>query len=146
MVSIRGKLTRRLKYVALNILVLLLSIWILSPYIWYPSVVDIDTYLATKEADKIFSQCIDEVNVDSSLPAYIWVHPEETPYIFGLIARGRNWKGFGIICSEVIHIPMWNDWWAPDAGIYVLQEGKTLPKYIDLYTNNIADRVYKWTK
>lgn len=131
-------------FVAVVLAVIIFSNWILAPYIWSPSIDDIDIELVTKEVDALFSKCVDEGYIDDSSFVYIQVEPTTSPYIFSLHARGRDWIELGILCSEVIHIPMWNDWWTFDAGLYIVQVDGNFPFDSEKAMSNIGGRVFHW--
>jgi len=138
------KSARKLIFVAVFLAVLIFSNWILAPFIWSPSIDDIDIDLVTKETDALFSKCKNEGYINESSFVYIRVEPTSSPYIFRLHARGRDWIEFGFFCSEVIHIPMWNDWWTFYAGLHVVQDGGKFPFNSDQSMSNIGGRVYRW--
>ena len=126
------------------IITLVSANWILAPFFWSPSIDSIDTDLVTKEADNLFLKCKDEGYVNTYSYVNIHVDPSNSPYIYSLYARGRDNMPFGIFCSDVIHIPMWNDWWTFDAGLYILREGGSFPFYSDREMSHIDGRVYRW--
>jgi len=117
---------------------------ILAPFFWSPSIDNIDTNLVTREADDLFSKCEEEGYVNTFSQVYIRIDPSISPYIYSLYARGRDNMHFGLFCSDVIHIPMWNDWWTFDAGLHVLREGGSFPFNEDRDMSNIDGRVYRW--
>ena len=138
-------MSRKVVGIALFLPILVLSIWILAPFLWYPSIDDIDVAQVTREADNLFSLCVDKGYSENSLLTSIWVEPKEAPYLFSLSARGRSWDGLFFVCREVIHISMWRDWWIPEAGLYVSRTDSVLPDYLAPYAIKIADRVYRWS-
>jgi len=138
------KFIRKLAVVAILFAVLIFSNWVLAPYLWSPSIDEIDIDLLTKEADALFSKCKDNGYINESSFVYIRVDPTKSPYIFNLHARGRDWIEYGIYCRDVIHIPMWNDWWVFDAGLHVVRDGGKFPFNSDHSMSNIGGRVYRW--
>lgn len=126
--------------------VLVISTWFLSPYFWSPTIDDIEIDLLTMEADALFSKCEDEHDISDFMPPTIQLSATTSPYIFHLHARGREWIEFFVFCEEVIHIPMWNDWWSYNAGLYIVKDGAKPPRHFEQTMSKIGSRVYRWEK
>lgn len=128
---------------AVFLTVLIFSNFLLAPYTWAPLIDDIDIELVTKESDALFSKCADQGYVDKFSTVFLQVDPTASPYIYGLYARGRDWIEFHIFCSEVIHIPMWNDWWSTNAGLYVIKVDTEIPPALEQSMVNVGGRVFR---